>query len=191
MIKSNLLSLIEKMYILVAALNEEVSDLMKMEKDHILISGLGKLKTLMSVSDFFHTRTEPISCVINLGTAGSNKIPTGQLVEVVRSYQRDTTFFSEMIPLRPATNLPQVSCGSGDRVEECQQKDPWDIVDMELFALAFFCHQKKIPLVSIKYVTDRNDKSLYKEWKNQVPIASQELSHFWINKKQQILARFL
>ncbi len=178
------------MYLIVAALKDEVAELLETEKDHLLISGLGKLTTLMSLNDYFQKKTRPIEGIINLGTAGSEKISPGSLVEVVRSYQRDTTFFSEMISLLPRTSLLGVSCGSGDRVEACGEKDPWDVVDMELFALAFFCKNKAIPLVSIKYVTDRNDNSVYKEWKKELPNASRELSHFWIDKKQQILSRF-
>lgn len=177
------------MYILVAAFKDEVAPLIESEKDHLVISGLGKLNSLMTITEQFQKQNKPIECVINLGTAGSDRIAPGSLVEVTKSYQRDTAFFSESIPLQKQTELISVGCGTGDRLEASQGQDPWDIVDMELFALAFYCQRKNIPLVSIKYVTDRNDDLAYKDWKEQLPIASQTLSHFWMTQKQKLLAQ--
>lgn len=177
------------MYILISALKEEVAGLWESEKDHLVISGLGKLNSLMTIAEQFQTRKSSIHCVINLGTAGSDRIATGTLVEVTKSFQRDTTFFSEAITLEKRTDLPGVACGTGDRVEASQGKDPWDVVDMELFSLAFYCTKKSIPLVSIKYVTDRNDILTRADWKQQVPIASQALSYFWMTQKQKIIAQ--
>jgi adenosylhomocysteine nucleosidase len=176
------------MYILVAALFEEVSDLAQSEKDNLVISGMGKLNTLHALMKEFQMRGPLIKAVINLGTAGSQKISPGSLVEVAKSYQRDTAFFSEAIDLNPRTDLLAVRCGSGDRIESIAEKDPWEIVDMELYAIARFCKENAIPLVSIKYVTDRNDVSVYKEWKKQLPIASQALSQFWNLHKSHILS---
>ncbi|MBL7545487.1 MAG: hypothetical protein JNL11_16835 [Bdellovibrionaceae bacterium] len=179
------------MYFLIAALKDEVTELVVSEKNHLILSGVGKLKTIVTLSDLFYQQSQPMSCLINLGTVGSERIPAGQLVEVTRSFQRDTTFFSEPISLPKLTQLPAVACGSADRVWPCEAQDPWDVVDMELYALAFFCREKEIPLVSIKYVTDQNDVSVYKEWKKQLPMASQMLSHFWNTQKEAILEKIL
>jgi nucleoside phosphorylase len=177
------------MYILIAASGEEVMELKDLEKDHLVISGLGKLNAALALSDCFHKCKRDIHGVINLGTAGSERVPSGSLLEVVRSYQRDTSFFSDSIALEGYSKLAKIHCGSGDRIEAIKDSDPWDIVDMELYSLAFFCKNKSVPLVSIKYVTDRNDVNVYKEWKKQLPIASKALAEFWMEEKQQILSK--
>ena len=175
------------MYILVAALKEEITGLLEIEKEHIVISGLGKLKSLMTLAESFKDKERSIEYVINLGTAGSDRIAPGSVVEIVKSFQRDTSFFSDAILLGGVTTLPKAACGTGDRLETSSPSDPWDVVDMELYALAFYCKEKSIPLVSIKYVTDRNDVGAYKDWKKQLPIASDALSQFWMAQKQNIL----
>lgn len=179
------------MYFIVAALKDEVTELLETEENQLIVCGIGKLNTLMNLTEWFHKQKRPVSCMVNLGTVGSDRIPAGQLVEVAKTFQRDTTFFSEPITIPKTTSLPSVSCGSADSLMPCKENDPWDIVDMELYAIAFFCRQQKIPLVSIKYVTDRNDVSVYKEWKNKLPIASRALSHFWTTEKDAILSKIL
>lgn len=176
------------MYILVAALKEEITELLVSEKDSVVISGLGKLKSLMTMTEAFQSKHRPIGCVVNLGTAGSDRISPGSLVEVNKSFQRDTSFFSDSILLNAVTDLPKAACGTGDRLEPLSPKDPWDIVDMELYSLAFYCQQKSIPLVSIKYVTDRNNIKDYKDWKRQLPSASAALSQFWMAQKPSVLS---
>ncbi len=177
------------MYILIAALKDEVTLITELEKDHIVISGIGKLNAMLALSERFQNSKEPVTCVINLGTVGSVRVEGGQLVEITKSFQRDTTFFSEPISLKGYTHLPKVSCGSSDMVETSKERDAWDVVDMELYSLALYCQRKQIPLVSIKYVTDRNGVNVYKDWKKILPLASQSLSEFWIDQKHRILSQ--
>lgn len=176
------------MYLIVAALEDEVGALDANEKSKLLISGVGKLNALFSVTDYLQKKTSTISCIVNLGTVGSQKFVQGTLVEIVRCYQRDTDFFSRPVELRKMTQLPSAICGTGDRVEPFGESDPWDVVDMELFALAQFCQNRSIPYVSIKYVTDRNEGNVMPVWKKQLPLASGALSQFWMANKQQILS---
>ncbi len=176
------------MYILMAALKEEVTELIEREREALVISGIGKLNALLALSNQFQKFNGAISSVINLGTAGSDRLPKGSLVEVVTSYQRDTAFYAEPISLVGATDLKRIACGTGDQLVESAPKAPWDIVDMELYSLALFCKEKSILLVSIKYVTDRNDVNVYKDWKMQLPMASAALTKYWLDQKDQILA---
>lgn len=176
------------MYILVAAFKDEVLELLETEQNHLVISGIGKINSIFSISERFQKENGLIKGVINLGTAGSDRIPANTLVQVTKCFQRDTAFYSDPILLIRRTELLEVGCGSGDGVEKSKPNDPWDIVDMELYSLAFFCREKCIPLVSIKYVTDRNDGNVYKEWKRQLPNASRSLSQFWIEQKESILS---
>ena len=177
------------MYILIAALKEEVTELISIEHDVLVISGIGKLNALLALFNKYQKLNGTISCVVNLGTAGSDRLPKGALVEVVTSFQRDTAFYSEPIALMGATDLIKVGCGSGDQLLESPPQAPWDIVDMELYSLALFCREKSIPIVSIKYVTDRNDVNVYKDWKMQLPIVSSALSKFWLDQKDQIMSK--
>lgn len=176
------------MYILIAAVKDEVAELVESERSSLLISGVGKLNAMLSVSEQFRKNKSAISCIINLGTAGSDRIECGQLVEVTQSFQRDTTFFSDPIQLKCVTKLPKVSCGSSDRIEAISKNDPWSIVDMELYALAKYGQKQGVPVVSFKYVTDRNDANVYKDWKKQLSSASSALSQFWIEHKERIVS---
>jgi nucleoside phosphorylase len=177
------------MYILAAAFEGEVKDLVSTEKANLLITGIGKLNAAYSLAECFRIHGDKIKAVINLGTAGSQVLEPGSMVEVTRCFQRDTAFFSAAIELKKQTSLPEAFCASGDQVAVFSENDPWQVVDMELFSLADFCKRKGISLVSIKYVTDRNEGNIVKEWKKELPKANVSLSHFWMNQKQQILSK--
>lgn len=177
------------MYLLTVAIEDEVKDLVQTESANLLITGIGKLNAAFSLSESFRQRDGKIKGIINLGTVGSHTIEPGSLVEVTRSFQRDTAFFSKPIDLKKQTSLLGAHCGSGDQVATFLETDPWQVVDMELFAIAEFCNKKSIPLVSIKYVTDRNDGNVVKEWKKQLPKANLSLSQYWISQKQFILSK--
>ncbi len=168
-------------------MKEEVTELINIERDSLVISGIGKLKALLALANQFQKFNGTISSVVNLGTAGSGHLPKGSLVEVITSYQRDTAFYAEPISLPGATDLKRIACGTGDQLMESPPTAPWDIVDMELYSLALFCKEKSIRLVSIKYVTDRNDVNVYKDWKMQLPEASAVLAKYWLAQKDQIL----
>lgn len=86
------------MYILIAAVSDEVKELKDSEKDHLVISGIGKLKAALAISEFVYKCKVRVDGVINLGTVGSDRISCGSLVEVTKSFQRDTSFFRSQFP---------------------------------------------------------------------------------------------
>ena len=69
-------------------------------------------------------------------------------------------------------------CGSGDRF--VMAVDPWlvqhgvEVVDMELFAIAYVCQQEGIPWRSFKYISDHADRDSETSWQSHVQ-AGQDL----------------
>lgn len=101
--------------------------------------------------------------VINLGTAGSHKLPVGSLVECTSFVQRVPHHFysvkGKKITVEPSTELQTVTCGSADFIDKVQPLVECDIMDMEAYAMAYVCQQLKVKFTSIKYITDNSDEN--------------------------------
>lgn len=163
------------------ALKDEVSpEFSHSDADNIIIMGMGKLNAAMALADCLQENPNHKDLIIiNLGTAGSRKFPLGSLVEMTDFYERGVVFRSQPIKINSWTDLPKGKCGSGDLLEELDDKLPWDCVDMEAYSLAKICYQKNIPFVSIKYITDVSDTNAKNDWKKNLGLAALELFQFW------------
>lgn len=170
-----------KNQILVFALQEEVdSRFQEFEKQHILVTGIGKLNTAICLSNFLSSSSVAnIGAIVNLGTAGSITYPVGSLVEPVEFYERAVSFPSKKIYLEKHTDLPSAVCGTGDTLESLRESKPWDVVDMEAFVLARICSEHKIPFVCVKYITDVSEGNVYKDWKKNLIFAREKLYQYW------------
>jgi adenosylhomocysteine nucleosidase len=79
-------------------------------------------------------------------------------------------------------------CGSGDSF--VTTTDPWllsqgvDVVDMELFAIAYVAYHHQIPWHSYKYITDDANESSANDWHQKVN-HGQDL---FIEKLKQLLS---
>lgn len=160
----------------------------------LTVMGMGKVNATIAVMNYLNQLQNKSNLVfVNLGTAGSRKIKVGTLVEITEFYERDTSFRSIPIKIKPCTELPLGKCGTGDSLEvlsennSCdhssikQRKPPWDCMDMEAYAFAKACSLKDIPFVSIKYITDISDSQVKVQWKENLAGARVELFHFWKN----------
>ena len=155
--------------LIVAALPEEL--------DHpgVLHTGLGKLNAAYALTRELQRQRPKL--VVNYGTAGGLNPSLGGLVEIRRVLQVDM----EAEPLAPRGQTPfspdpfqldsgvdGVVCGSGDRFVTAV--DPWllehgvEVVDMELFAIAFVCQREGIPWRSFKYISDHADQESETSW---------------------------
>ena len=144
----------------------------------IVYSGIGKINaTLASIKAIEHFAPRRI---INFGTAGKIKPQLQGLLEIGKVIQRDM----ETEPLAPRGQTPfctrpyeyvssgQFVCGSGDSFVTAP--DPWlhsqgvDVVDMELFAIAYVANNHQIPWQSFKYITDDANEHSGNEWHEKV-----------------------
>jgi adenosylhomocysteine nucleosidase len=155
--------------LIVAALADEL--------DHpgVLHTGLGKLNAAYALTRELQRQRPKL--VVNYGTAGGLNPSLSGLVEIRRVLQVDM----EAEPLAPRGQTPfspdpfqldsgvdGVVCGSGDRFVTAV--DPWllqhgvEVVDMELFAIAFVCQREGIPWRSFKYISDHADQESETSW---------------------------
>lgn len=167
--------------LLVFALNEEIDPrFQKQGEPEILVTGMGKLNAALKLSQRLESITDLSNyIIINLGTAGSAKHAVGELVELVEFYERAVIFPSSKLQVEKQTLLASAIVGSGDLVEPIDSSKPWDCVDMEAFSLARVCKEKRLPFVSIKYITDVSEGNVYKEWKKNLIFAREKLYQYW------------
>jgi len=144
----------------------------------IIYSGLGKINAALAcikaIDQFSPHR------IINFGTAGKINPKLEGLLEIGKVIQRD--MMTEPLAPRgktPFSNKPseylssgKYVCGSGDSF--VTTNDPWlveqgvDVVDMELFAIAYIANNHQIPWHSYKYITDDANESSANDWQQKV-----------------------
>lgn len=178
--------------VLVMALPGESQNLFENEKITVHYSGIGKVNAALTAVDLIH-KTQ-CKVLINLGTAGSSRFKTHDLIEISRFVQRDMDISplgfkvgeTPFDPLPGAIDLipyfPELAkgvCGTGDSFETGASKVPCDLVDMEGYALAKVCRRMGVQLVSLKYITDGADDQAHQDWAaNLVPGAQKLLEYY-------------
>lgn len=180
--------LVKKDVLVVMALPSESQGLFEKENIEVCYTGIGKVNAAISVTQAILEKKPKY--ILNLGTAGSAKFKTHDLVECTGFVQRDMDisplgFKIGETPLDPIpgqinsetlTRLPKGICGTGDSFEVGPPRLACDLVDMEAFALAKACKKMGVPLTSIKYITDGSDKDAHKDWvANLLPAAKKLL----------------
>ena len=128
--------------------------------------------------------------ILNLGSAGSQKLKTHSLVECVRFAQRDmdltplgfakgeTPFdkiSKEIQVISQFPNLPQGVCGTGDNFATSGNDTEYDAIDMEAFAMAKTCQLLGAQFHSVKYITDGADHNASDSWEKNLKPASEAL----------------
>ncbi|UOF02952.1 5'-methylthioadenosine/S-adenosylhomocysteine nucleosidase [Bdellovibrio reynosensis] len=177
---------------LLMALPGESQGLFEKENINVHYTGIGKVNAAMVAMDVI--QKTKCKVIINLGTAGSSKFPTHDLVEVSTFVQRDmdisplgfkvgeTPFDPipgaiELIPFFP--ELSQGVCGTGDSFETGTPKVPCELVDMEGYALAKVCRKMGVQLVSLKYITDGADHNAHNDWEANLVLGAKKLLEYY------------
>ncbi|MEK2644457.1 5'-methylthioadenosine/S-adenosylhomocysteine nucleosidase [Bdellovibrio sp. BCCA] len=177
---------------LVMALPGESQGLFEKENIPVIYTGIGKVNASLTAMDVIHKTKCKV--MINLGTAGSSKFKTHDLVEVSTFVQRDmdisplgfkvgeTPFDPlpsgiELIPYFP--ELPKGICGTGDSFETGAPKVPCELVDMEGYALAKVCRKMGVQLISLKYITDGADHNAHNDWEANLVHGSKKLFEYY------------
>jgi adenosylhomocysteine nucleosidase len=179
----------EPALLVVMALPIEAQGRFEAEGVPVLFTGIGKVnaayRLARSLAEAREGGVRPL--VVNFGTVGSRRFPTGSVVACCRFAQRDmdvtglgfapreTPF--EDVPRelefpRVFDDLPHGVCGSGDRFESAGAAPEFDVVDMEAYALAKVCHFEGVPFACAKYVTDGADAAAANDWAANLPHAA-------------------
>jgi len=178
--------------LVVMALPVEAQGLFERESVRVLYTGLGKVNAAMSLTrrllQYVHAGLGP-PLVVNFGTAGSRRFDSHSLVGCASFVQRDmdvtglgfergeTPF--EDIPARLEfppifMELPHGVCGTGDSFEVGRMAHPWDVIDMEAYALAKVCRVEGARFGCAKYITDGADHQAGDDWQQNLPRAAAE-----------------
>jgi adenosylhomocysteine nucleosidase len=178
--------------LVVFALRSESAGVFEAAQVPVLYCGVGKVNAAIALTRElcrYDQRGLPMPRVLNFGSVGSRRYPTGTLVESHEFVQRDmdvgglgfelgvTPFDEAPACLRFDTlfaHLPTAVCGSGDSFATGAIGMECAVVDMEAYALAKVCWQEKAPFACAKYVSDGADHAAADDWRRNVHKAADE-----------------
>ncbi|MFT6219747.1 MAG: adenosylhomocysteine nucleosidase [Lentimonas sp.] len=158
-------------------------------KENIIYTGVGKLNAAYKLTKLISEKSPKI--VINLGSAGSTKFNSGSIINCTKFVQRDMNveplgFEKWVTPFEKddsailhygerLNHLEEGMCGSADNFDISGNKEIYDVVDMEAYALAKICQAENIEFICIKYITDGADGKAAKDWNSSLENASEKL----------------
>ncbi len=152
-------------------------------------TGIGKVNAALSV--YAAVREQRPDWILNIGTAGSATHAVGSILACGRFLDRDMAQVKEFgVPYWYdfSAELAQIAlCRSLDYAHVCNTGDSFvteviaqaDVVDMENFAVAAVCAREGIPLLSVKYITDRIGENSVQDWADQLHQANVSLQAYF------------
>ena len=180
-------------WLVVMALPMEAQDVFEKSGIAVLYTGIGKVNAAMTLARElarYQLAGKPLPPVVNFGSAGSPRFPTGAVVACTRFIQRDmdvsglgfahgTTPYEDEIPQViefPAvfSELPSANCGTGDSFVTGAQTLPCDVMDMEAYALAKVCHVQGTTFACAKFISDGADHSAASDWQANLHRAAEQ-----------------
>ncbi len=163
---------------------------------HKVYSGVGKVNAAFHLTrelmSWQHKHGSQPSLVLNLGSAGSSHFKAGTLVNCTQFIQRDmdTTALGTEAYATPFDDGPLMltnglrikghaegACGSGDNFVTDGKVGPWNVVDMEAYALAKVCSLENVPFGCVKFITDGADGHAAATWETALADAARGLRH--------------
>jgi adenosylhomocysteine nucleosidase len=178
--------------LVVVALREESAGVFEAAGIPVLYCGVGKVNAASALARAltrYALEGRAMPRVMNFGSAGSRRHPTGTLVECHEFVQRDMDvsglgFALGVTPYDEApsclrfepvfTHLPSAVCGSGDSFATSATGMDCAVVDMEGYALAKVCWYEKAPFACVKYVSDGADHAAAEDWQRNLHKAADE-----------------
>ena len=133
---------------------------------NIYYTGVGKINAALSVVQAYNLYKPNV--IINYGTVGSLNPKLSGLIKVNKFFQRDMDvrplgFSYGETPFDKVNSISfdyeGFSCGTGDNFAVEKQIIQTDVVDMESYSIAKFCHINKIKFFCYKYITDNADEN--------------------------------
>ena len=180
----------KKDVLIVCALEVETQG--QLEDYRVLYTGVGKVNATLELTKVLqrahlHYLPKMPELVINYGTAGSRRLPIGELVDCTKFIQRDMDvtglgFMKHQTPFESPNEMvirctskfnpigKNYTCGTGDSfVENIKRGDSnIDVFDMEAYALAKVCYHYDINFISFKYITDNVDEHSPRDWEDNL-----------------------
>lgn len=144
----------------------------------LLITGIGKQLTAINLTKYLCDNGKP-DLIINVGYAGSTDIPIGKWVNISRVYNYEWNFpgeeryvmlagGSQELELLQNTDIERVECYSSESFVTETDIEERVAFDMELHSIALICDFYKIPLLSVKKISDNlNFKDYYSNLKKE------------------------
>ena len=178
--------------VIVVALQAESAGVFEAAGIPVLYCGVGKVNAASALARAltrYALQGRAMPRVMNFGSAGSRRYPTGTLVECHEFVQRDMDvsglgFALGVTPYDEApsclrfepvfTHLPSAVCGSGDSFATSVTGMDCAVVDMEAYALAKVCWFEKAPFACVKYVSDGADHAAAEDWQRNLHKAADE-----------------
>ena len=154
-------------------------------------TGIGKVKSAYYLTEVL-SQFQP-DLVLNMGTAGTVNHKVGDIFVCQKFIDRDMHKLEGLgldFELATSELLEEKGycqnwkglkgvCNTGDSFMTEVSDFEGDVVDMEAYAQAFVCNAKKIPFISVKYVTDIIGQNSVKHWEDKLVDARNGLSHFF------------
>ncbi|MEG1660288.1 MAG: nucleosidase [Bacteroides sp.] len=164
---------------------------------YYLRTGIGKVKAAFYLTEAIN-QVKP-DLVLNLGTSGTISHQVGDIFVCAHFVDRDMQKLSNLgldWQINAAELLTSKGycdhwtkdgvCNTGDSFLTELTDVEGDVVDMEAYAQAFVCQEKKIPFVAVKYVSDIIGQNSAKHWENKLADASKALTHYLNVLKERI-----
>jgi len=179
--------------VFIVAVPDEVNVQGEILGSPVIFSGVGKINATMAAYRAF---SEGYKEIINIGSCGSLKIPSGEVVKVGQVFQDiDATPLQEYghTPFEATSHqivvdaLSPITCFTTDYFYDTQQRlkysqnylkmiDTCSIFDMECFAIAKVCKRFNTNFSAYKWISDDGDASSWKK-----------MCHIGFNKVKEIL----
>ena len=161
-----------------------------------LVTGIGKSQAALHLTKAI-LDYQP-QCVVNIGTAGTLRHRVGDIL-LSREYI-DRDFQQIKLPgvgfhlqnsfplpqpiqeiflrMQQAATVAQATVSTGDNFVTDTVHLIEDMVDMEGYALAAVCQELRVPLFSVKYITDIIGQNSVEDWAAKLQHARVALTHF-------------
>jgi adenosylhomocysteine nucleosidase len=184
--------------LVVVALRAESAGVFEAAGIPVLYCGVGKVNAAIALTrelTRYAQQGQAMPLVLNFGSAGSRRHPTGALVECHEFVQRDMDvsglgFALGVTPYDEAPaalrfdpvfkHLPSAVCGSGDSFATTVTGMECEVVDMEAYALAKVCWHEKAQFACVKYVSDGADHTAADDWQQNLHKAADEFLRLYL-----------
>ncbi|TAH32798.1 MAG: nucleosidase [Alphaproteobacteria bacterium] len=149
----------------------------------VCYTGVGKINAtyglMRALNDWRRKMGANPELILNLGSAGSPVFKAGSIINCTSFIERDmdvtplgfapfqAPFDETPSPLvygNRYADYPEAVCGTGDHFVDDAGTHPWQVMDMEAFALAKFCHRENIPFGCLKFISDGADGQAAEVW---------------------------
>ncbi len=149
----------------------------------VCYTGVGKINAayglMRALNDWRAKSGANPGLILNLGSAGSPVFKTGSIVNCTSFIERDMdvtplgfapyqapfdTTPSPLVYGNRYMDYPEACCGTGDHFVDDAGDHPWQVMDMEAYALAKICAAEGIPFGCLKFISDGADGKAAEVW---------------------------